>query len=295
MFDNKKEDTFEKEYPNEWQSILKNEEQFTTDRGLITASSVDLNHKYNFNNSSSLDQKLILGDGSWYIVSVFERNQNNSGYFNDNFGALLLDVLKKNAFYFLLFFIVSGVVGFLAYVNSRTYSRIKFYSEYDPLTKVLNRRAGITRLNELFPTDERRHFLASLCFIDINGLKEVNDLLGHKLGDELIVSASSVIKQTIREQDFLVRLGGDEFLIVFNNIGKEMAENIWQRVVQRYNQINESEDRPYLISVSHGIVDFDNTHKTLVDDLIHEADEKMYHEKQIIKAGLSVIKRNQTP
>ena len=256
---------------------------------------MDLNHKYNFNNSSSLDQKLILGDGSWYIVSVFERNQNNSGYFNDNLGALLLDVLKKNAFYFLLFFIVSGVVGFLAYVNSRTYSRIKFYSEYDPLTKVLNRRAGITRLNELFPTDERRHFLASLCFIDINGLKEVNDLLGHKLGDELIVSASSVIKQTIREQDFLVRLGGDEFLIVFTNIGKEMAETIWQRVVQRYNQINQSEDRPYIISVSHGIVDFDNTHKTLVDDLIHEADEKMYHEKQIIKAGLSVIKRNQTP
>ena len=292
MFDNKKEDTFAKEYPNEWRSILKNEEQFTTDRGLITASSVDLSHKYIFNESSSVDLKLILGDGSWYIVSVFERNQNNSGYFNDNLGALLLDVLKKNAFYFLLLFIVSGVVGFLAYVNSRNYSRIKYYSEYDPLTKVLNRRAGIARLNELFSTDERRHFLASLCFIDINGLKEVNDLLGHKLGDELIVSASSVIKQTIREQDFLVRLGGDEFLIVFHNIDKEMAENIWQRVVQRYNQINQSENRPYIISVSHGIVDFDNTHKTLVDDLIHEADEKMYHEKQIIKAGLSVIKKN---
>jgi len=134
--------------------------------------------------------------------------------------------------------------------------------------------------------------LASLCFIDINGLKEVNDVLGHKLGDELIVLVSSVIKKTIREQDFLIRLGGDEFLIVFHNIRKEIAEDIWQRIVQNYNQINQIEDRPYMISVSHGIVDFDNTCKDLVDDLINAADEKMYHEKQIIKSGLTVVKKN---
>ena len=203
-----------------------------------------------------------------------------------------LDVFVKNIYYFILIGIISGIVGFLVYVNRKTYSRIKYYSEFDPLTKTFNRRAGIAKLNELFPSDDRRQFLGSLCFIDINGLKEVNDTLGHKLGDELIITVADIIKRTIREQDFLVRLGGDEFLIVFNGIGIDMAEKIWERIVQEYNQINNNEDRAYLISVSHGVVDFDNKQKTHVDDLISAADEKMYHEKQIIKANLSVIKEH---
>ncbi len=292
MFDEKKGDTFEKEYPNEWISIHKKEGQFTTDKALITASPVALSHKYDADKINSHDQKLILGDGSWYVVSVFERTQKNSAYFNDDSWSLLTDVVKKNIFYFILISIVSGVVGFLVYVNRKTYSRIKYYSEVDPLTKTLNRRAGIKRLNELFPVDERRHFLVSLCFIDINGLKEVNDTLGHKLGDDLITSVSDIINETIREQDFLVRLGGDEFLIVLNEMGIEMAEIIWERIVKKYYYINQNDNRPYIISVSHGIVDFDNKQKTQVDDLINAADEKMYHEKQIIKAGLSVIKQN---
>ena len=71
-----------------------------------------------------------------------------------------------------------------------------------------------------------------------------------------------------------------------------MAESVWERIVQSYNQINQNEKRPYIISVSHGIVDYDNRQKTQIDELINLADEKMYNEKQIIKAGLSVIKKN---
>jgi len=292
MFEEKKGDTFEKEYPNEWMSILNNEVQKTTDRGLITAIPVVLSHRFNLGESTSYDQKIVLGDGSWYVVSVFERNSRNIEYFDDDLGSVLFDVLVKNGFYFLLVGIISAIVGFLVYLNRKTYSRIKFYSEFDPLTKTFNRRAGIIKLNDLFPADERRHFIVSLCFIDINGLKEVNDTLGHKLGDELIVSVAEVIKETIRTHDFVVRLGGDEFLIVFNGIDTAMAETIWERIVQVYEQINKEENRPYIISVSHGIVDFDNKRKTHVDDLINAADEKMYNEKQNIKNGLNVIKKN---
>jgi len=292
MFDEKKGDTFEKEYPNEWVSILKNEGQKTTDRGLITATPVVLSHRFSLGEATSQDQKIVLGDGNWYVVSVFEHNKGNAEYFDDKLLSIFTDVFKKNIFYFLLIGIISAIVGFLVYVNSITYSRIKFYSEFDSLTKTLNRRAGIAKLNELFPVDERRNFIVSLCFIDINGLKEVNDNLGHKFGDELIVSVAEVIKETIRAKDFLVRLGGDEFLIVFNGIDTEMAETIWQRIVQSYEKINQNENRQYIISVSHGIVDFDNKQKTHVDNLINAADEKMYDEKQNIKAGLNVIKEN---
>jgi len=71
-----------------------------------------------------------------------------------------------------------------------------------------------------------------------------------------------------------------------------MAEKIWERIVREYDQINHNEDRAYLISVSHGIVDFENKQKTHVDDLISAADGKMYQEKQIMKANLSVIREH---
>lgn len=290
MFDEKKGKTFEHEFPNEWKSIIENKSQFTTEKGLITVTPVVLSHKFNADKMNTQEQQIILGDRSWYIVSIIERTKENGEFFNDNVWAMGLDVLVKNIYYFILISIISGIVGFLVYVNRKTYSRIKYYSEFDPLTKTFNRRAGIAKLNELFPSDDRRQFLVSLCFIDINGLKDVNDTLGHKMGDELIITVADNIKRTIREQDFLVRLGGDEFLIVFNGIGIDMAEKIWERIVQENNQINTTEDRAYIISVSHGVVDFDNKQKTQVDDLISAADEKMYHEKQIIKANLSVIK-----
>ena len=87
-----------------------------------------------------------------------------------------------------------------------------------------------------------------------------------------------------------VRLGGDEFLIVFNGIDISAAENIWKRIIEAYDKINTVEQRAYNISVSHGIVDFDNKQKTNVDDLINTADEKMYQEKQVIKKNLQVVR-----
>lgn len=291
MFDEKKEISFAKEYPKEWEKIREKEDQNLTDIGLITSKPVILKHRFNIGEQEIIDPNIVLGDINWYVVSVVENSKNNKEYFLDNKLYLVLYVFRNNVFYFLLISLVSSIVGFLVYINRKTYSKIKYYSEIDPLTKTLNRRSGISKLNELFPTDERRRFLVSLCFIDINDLKEVNDNLGHKSGDELIKSVADIIKETIRKQDFLIRLGGDEFLIVFNEIGIDVAESIWQRITNTYKKINENEDRPYIISVSHGIVDFDNRKRTQVDELINAADEKMYSEKQIIKKDLSVIKR----
>jgi len=159
---------------------------------------------------------------------------------------------------------------------------------YDQLTHTFNRKAGLSKLNRLVQFDNGRHLKLSMCFIDINGLKEVNDLLGHKFGDELIVDAVEAIKKEIREEDFIIRMGGDEFLIVFRGIDEEHAENAWQRINQRYDQINKTEDRRYIISVSHGIVAFDNYEKSELEMLIRTADDRMYIEKKYIKEELKV-------
>ena len=130
----------------------------------------------------------------------------------------------------------------------------------------------------------------SLCFMDINGLKQVNDFLGHDLGDELILTASRIMSQTVRKEDLAIRLGGDEFLIVFQGLDPAQSEKIWGRIVQKFEQINREESRKYLVSVSHGIVERKDYRTSEMDELVRLADEKMYQEKNEMKKALSVIR-----
>ena len=69
MFYEKKGDTFAKEYPDEWLSIIQNEVQATTDKGLVTSTSVALRQRFGSEQRPGEHQKIVLGDGSWYIVS----------------------------------------------------------------------------------------------------------------------------------------------------------------------------------------------------------------------------------
>jgi diguanylate cyclase (GGDEF)-like protein len=130
-----------------------------------------------------------------------------------------------------------------------------------------------------------------ICFIDINGLKEINDMLGHEQGDDLILNSVKIIKENIRENDLLIRLGGDEFLICFVNIDIDRVETTWLRILDKIELVNE-EDKPYIISLSHGIAEIKKSDRTMLDEMIKEADIKMYEEKRSIKsADFSVIKK----
>lgn len=290
MFDDKKNDTFEKLYPKEWNIIKSGNGQKLTNNGLFTYSKLSLKNKIIENKVIKNKQKIHLSDGDFYIVSEILKEGEQKSLFTDDFWRLIKDVIKKDVMYFGLIIIVSIIVGSLFAINREAYSKIKYYSEFDSLTKVYNRRAGIEKLNQMFALDDRRRGTFSLCFIDVNGLKDVNDRLGHKYGDELIVTVIEVIKSVIRESDFVMRLGGDEFMIVFNNSYAEDSEEAWNRIVSIYANINEEEDRAYLISVSHGIVSRDTVGKSQVDDLIKMADEKMYEEKRVIKENFKAIK-----
>lgn len=211
-------------------------------------------------------------------------------YFLDDPILTIKDVFKKNSYQLILIAFISSIVAFFVYLNRKKYYKIKYYSEYDPLTKTLNRRAGYEKINNLLYLDERRKVLFSLCFIDVNGLKQVNDNLGHEYGDQLITTISHIIKSTIRDYDFIIRQGGDEFLIIFNGIGADQSEKVWKRIVAKFEEINEHNDRSYVISVSHGIIEYNNKDNTNIDELIQAADEKMYHEKKIMKEDFNVLR-----
>lgn len=295
MFEDRKGKSFANEHPRMWEALKQGNNQMIIEDALFTFATVRLKERFDIESAISgvhlkSDAKIHLGGGDWYIVSLVSFDQDSAFYVLKGNWIFGIDVLKQHIAYFVVIILISAILVFLIYLNRKTYTKIKYYSEYDALTKVLNRRAGIEKLNLLFPSDDRRHFIVSLCFIDINGLKQVNDTLGHKYGDELISTVADTIRLIIREYDFVMRLGGDEFLIVFNGISSEMAEKVWGRIMTSYEYVNEHENRPYIISVSHGIIEYDNREKSHIDELINKADEKMYVEKQIIKADLNVIR-----
>lgn len=99
-----------------------------------------------------------------------------------------------------------------------------------------------------------------------------------------------VIKNTIRESDYIIRTGGDEFLIVFNNINQTQAECVWNRINMEFGNINIKENREYIVSVSHGLIEIDNKNHKSIEELVSQADEKMYIEKKAMGKKLKIIK-----
>ena len=125
----------------------------------------------------------------------------------------------------------------------------------------------------------------------LDRLKEVNDILGHEAGDELLVTVATTIQRNIRSEDFMIRFGGDEFVVVFAGMGKDRVEQIWERVVAAFETINQMEQRAYLVSVSHGVQELNCGTNRSLDSVLHLADERMYEEKRRIKSNLQVIRK----
>jgi len=289
MYNEKAEISFKQTFPLEWEEMQGPDHSFVTQNGFFTYKTIDL--------KSSLDEEhliksenLLFNEDTYKVVSYISNKSPSGEYFK-------LDLLEKikrtflsNLSFFGLILIISILGGFLIAIIRQTYAKTKFLSEYDTFTGTYNRRAGLDLLNKLIPEDDRRKSKISLCFIDVNGLKEVNDTLGHDVGDELILTVVNVIKQVIRETDFIIRIGGDEFIIVFVNITIEEAENVWNRILNIFDQINNPQDKPYIVSASHGIIEYDTIDESGIERLIKNADKKMYAEKRDLKKRIKIIR-----
>jgi diguanylate cyclase (GGDEF)-like protein len=155
------------------------------------------------------------------------------------------------------------------------------YATTDMLTGVMNRRVGMDLLDSQLSKPEE--FV--LCFMDINHLKHVNDQIGHKAGDELIITVCKVIKTTMDSNDILFRLGGDEFVIIFHNKTVEEVEQIWCTIQEKLEGINYAPQMPYPISVSHGLYHYRPEKPVTVEEMMEMADQEMYKEKFGTKAN----------
>ena len=118
----------------------------------------------------------------------------------------------------------------------------------------------------------------TLIFVDLDGLKRVNDVLGHQAGDSMIVQTAQLLRRSFRESDLVARLGGDEFAVLA--VITDSPESMLARLEQSVEQLNKSGSLPYTLSFSVGHVQcLHDGEKSLVE-LLADADARMYVQKQ---------------
>ncbi|MYM30341.1 diguanylate cyclase [Duganella sp. CY15W] len=148
----------------------------------------------------------------------------------------------------------------------------------DVLTGLYNRRGFFMQAEQIFKVAQRKRADSAVIFADIDGLKHVNDELGHDTGDALIRDAASVFRQSFREADVVSRLGGDEF--VAYTLDDARPEIILQRIRDNLHAFNLMQERPYAVAISAGIVRCEPGGKQVLSDYVLQADEQMYAEKR---------------
>jgi diguanylate cyclase (GGDEF)-like protein len=110
-------------------------------------------------------------------------------------------------------------------------------------------------------------------------LKEINDSHGHHEGDRALATAAQILKETLRSSDILARLGGDEFVALAAIEADEGAETLTDRLREQFEVSNALRARPYDLSVSVGVANFENDRYS-IEDLMAQADRAMYEEKR---------------
>jgi diguanylate cyclase (GGDEF)-like protein len=156
--------------------------------------------------------------------------------------------------------------------------RLREAAETDELTGLCNRR-GFKLLGEQQLRTARRSGLAlTLLFADVDGMKQVNDELGHEWGDALLVDAASVLKTTLRDSDIVARLGGDEFVALLVDTDAAASALVRERLEASLAALNNAVQRPYQLSLSFGAVVASRT--TTLKELLSDADQLMYSDKR---------------
>ncbi|HZK33817.1 MAG TPA: GGDEF domain-containing protein, partial [Bacillota bacterium] len=168
--------------------------------------------------------------------------------------------------------------------NMRLFDNIEKIGQTDFLTGIYNRRVGIELINKLIENTNESLNPFTLCYVDLNGLKIVNDTKGHNVGDQMIRDLVDLMKSVVRPGDILSRIGGDEFIILFPDCKMEGAEAAWQRILDEMEVFNKGEDKPYRLRASHGIAVYNPDSNMTATRLLAIADKRMYKEKTRMNA-----------
>lgn len=174
--------------------------------------------------------------------------------------------LKTKNFFFVIVHDISE--------RKKTEEQLRYVTFHDSLTKLYARSYFEEEIQRL---DHRRSGAVGLIVCDLDGLKLVNDTLGHESGDQMLMSAASILKSCFRDSDVVARIGGDEFVVIMKDITQEHMEEACARLKQGIRRNNEANQGvPVSFSIGFAI---SSEPAMAMRELFKEADNNMYREK----------------
>jgi diguanylate cyclase (GGDEF)-like protein/PAS domain S-box-containing protein len=164
--------------------------------------------------------------------------------------------------------------------RKRSEKELAFLAYHDALTGLYNRKAFLERFDETLKDAKRYENKRAILYLDLDKFKKVNDLYGHEIGDRLLVEVSSRLKKILRENDYISRLGGDEFTIIMSDSKGIKPERVARRILEKLS-------KPYdfsaitidFVTPSIGISIYPDDGND-VETLLKHADEAMYKAKE---------------
>ena len=166
----------------------------------------------------------------------------------------------------------------------------------DPLTGLANRRLMVDRLDQAAKAVARSGTFNAVLLLDLDHFKDLNDTLGHEVGDQLLVEASSRLQSSVREGDTVSRLGGDEFVVILRDFSNDperavleielVAEKIRSEIAQPFTlRLSDSETRVHKLTMSMGVCVFSGSEHG-PEELLKRADTAMYQAKHAGRNGI---------
>ena len=194
-------------------------------------------------------------------------------------------------------YLVKGSVDGLLLVRSIRYAierhgaqeKWRTLSLEDDLTGIYNRRGFLALAEQQLKLARRRKVTQLVLFVDLDGLKQINDNLGHEAGNRALCEAAEVLRESFRETDVVARMGGDEFVVLLEDVDRESFRNLERRLADRISRVNENQSgegdsgpwgREFQLSMSWGTALFDPRRPRTLEELIREADHGMYRAKR---------------
>lgn len=159
------------------------------------------------------------------------------------------------------------------------FEKIERQSITDELTQLYNRRGFITFSLAQLAHMRRSSVTSSLFFIDMDGLKAINDNFGHKAGDYAIQVTAHILRDTLREGDIIGRLGGDEFTVLALNVSQEQTLEVVRRIRKSFDDFNKTANLGYKVSCSIGTQYLTLYTEEAFELALQKADELLYLEK----------------
>ncbi|MEY8246754.1 MAG: sensor domain-containing diguanylate cyclase, partial [Bermanella sp.] len=160
--------------------------------------------------------------------------------------------------------------------------KLNLRANFDQMTQLLNRHAGEKKINNLIYSQQE--FVVIL--LDLNGFKEINDQYGHDCGDEILINVASILKNSVRHDDFSCRWGGDEFVVILKDVDKDAIRLIAHKLLLKIQEpyFLSEQQRDVIVGASIGAAFHPQDNVNMLG-LMQMADKAMYHSKKNRAAG----------